>query len=350
MSNMQNENQSSPLVSFVVPCRNEADYIGECVRSILEQDYPANRLEVLVVDGMSTDATVEVVERLAAQDDRVSLHPNPQLVVAPAMNIGIRKSKGDLIAIVGGHATVDRDFIKEAVRVFDAHPDVWCAGGPIRNRQQDIRRWRNRGGHGFPVGVGNARFRLGGDYEGYADTVPFPVFRRWSFDRTGMFDEELVRNQDDEMAARLHQKGGRIFLSSRIRATYFARSSLGKLWRQYFQYGFWRIRTIQKLGKPATLRQVVPLAFVCGLIVLAVTAILWPPVRYVFAAYVLTYVLGLMVGAVQVGRKVGLGAGLLAPVIFAILHFAYGLGSLKGVWVFSLLRRTAGRWESSLSR
>lgn len=339
-----------PLVSVVVPCRNEAAYIEDCVRSILNMEYPADRLEVLVVDGMSTDGTVKVVEELARKDARVTLHPNPLRVVAPAMNIGIRKAKGDLIAIVGGHATLDRDFVKETVRVFSEHPDVWCAGGPIRTTSTTYMGKVIAAAMASPVGVGNARFRLEGEYEGYADTVPFPVFRRWSFEKTGLFDEELVRNQDDEMACRLHLRGGKIFLSSKIRATYFARSSLGKLWRQYFQYGFWRIRTIQKLGRPATFRQIVPLLFVTGLLTLGIGALLVEPLRYAFAAYMLTYLLGLSVGAVQVARKAGPLAGLIAPVIFFILHFAYGLGSLKGLWVFSVLRRTGGARDSALSR
>lgn len=339
-----------PFVSIVVPCRNEADYIGACIGSILELDYPRHRLEVLVVDGMSTDRTPQVVEELGRADPRVRLHQNPQRVVAPAMNIGIRQAKGDLIAIVGGHATLDPSFIKEAVRVFHEYPDAWCVGGPIRTTSNTYIGRVIAAAMTSPIGVGNARFRLEGEYEGYADTVPFPVFRRWSFEKTGLFDEELTRNQDDEMACRLHQRGGKIVLSSRIRATYFARSSLRKLWRQYFQYGFWRIRTIQKLGRPASLRQVIPLAFVSGFMLLALASVLVAPMLYAFLAYLLTYSLGLSIGAVQVGRKHGVGGAILAPIVFFILHFAYGLGSLKGIWSFSILRRTGSAVESALSR
>jgi len=189
-----------------------------------------------------------------------------------------------------------------------------------------------------PVGVGNARFRLG-HYRGYVDTVTFCGYWRWVFDRIGLFDEELVRNQDDDLNQRLIQAGGRIYMDGDIRSFYYSRGSLAKLARQYFQYGFWRIRTVQKHGRPATPRQLAPLVLVLVWIAALAAPLVWAPLVWALAGLAVLYGLGLVAGAADVARKAGLAAALVAPLVFVILHFGYGLGSLKGVVWFVVLRR-----------
>lgn len=338
-----------PLVTVIVPILNEAGFIETCLTSILRNDYPAERMEILVVDGMSTDGTRDAVARMAAEDSRVRLLDNPQRVPSFALNRGIREARGSIIVRIDGHAEVAGDFLLNSVKTLIARPECWVVGGAIETVSETFVGRTIAAAMSTPVGVGNAMFRMPG-YEGYVDTIAFGAHWRWVFDRIGLFDEEIARNQDDEFNARLINAGGKIFMTQSIRSRYFPRSSLRKLWRQYFQYGFWRIRTIQKLGKPATPRQVAPLLFVSGMIVLGVASLVWSPMAYLWAAYLLAYGLGLVVGACQVARKAGVGSGLLSPVVFAILHFAYGLGSLQGIWVFSIRRRSVGAAESSLSR
>lgn len=333
----------SPLVSVIVPIRNEADFISECLRSICANDYPRERVEILVVDGMSDDGTRETVQALAAADGRIRLLDNPERIVPHAMNAGIRAARGEVIVRVDGHATVSTDFIRQNVAALTEHPEAWCVGGPVETVNTTLVGRAIAAAMASPVGVGNAMFRLG-NYEGYVDTLAFGAYRRWVFDRIGLFDEELVRNQDDELNLRIILAGGKIYMTPRIRTQYYPRTSLRKLARQYWQYGFWRIRTIQKHGQPATARQLAPLAFVLGWLVLGVAAVLFPPLAWGVAAYAGFYLLGLLVGTLQVFRRSGTREALLAPLVFALLHFGYGLGGVQGlIWFVMLRRRSHGQ-------
>ncbi|MFM7056192.1 MAG: glycosyltransferase family 2 protein [Planctomycetota bacterium] len=336
-----------PVVSVVVPIRNEADFIEECLQSILRNSYPPEKLEVLVVDGLSNDGTREIVQQLMLKDSRVRLLDNPQRIVPHAMNIALAAARGKVITRVDGHADVADDFIANSVQVLQQRPECWCVGGSIDSISETRVGRIIAACMSTPAGVGNARFRLQ-NYEGYVDTIAFGSYWKWVFERIGNFDEELVRNQDDELNARLIMNGGRIWMSRRIRCRYYPRTSLRKLWRQYFQYGFWRIRTIQKLGRPATLRQLVPMAFVTVLLSLLFASVIVPLARTALCTYVGLYLTGLIVGAIPVGRRTGFPGLLLAPVVFMILHFGYGLGCLWGLVRFVLLR--SGRIEEKMSR
>ncbi len=330
--------ESTPAVSVLLPIRNEADYIARCLRSLLASDYAHDRTELIVVDGMSDDGTRAVVERLAAEESRIRLIDNPERIVPYAMNRGIRAAGGEIIIRVDGHAAVPTDFISQNVRALREHAEAWCVGGPVETINTTLVGRAIAGAMTSPVGVGNARFRLG-NHEGYVDTLAFGAYRRWVFDRIGLFDEELVRNQDDELNLRVILGGGKIYMTPKIHSQYFARTSLRKLARQYYQYGFWRIRTIQKHRQPATLRQIAPLVFVVLWLVWALAGLAYAPLWWLLAAYAAVYAFGLAAGALDVLRRCGLGEALLAPVVFAILHFGYGLGSLKGLVWFVLLRR-----------
>ena len=336
-----------PFVTVVVPIRNEVDFIAECIQSILNNNYPQEKLEVIVVDGLSNDGTREVVQRLIANDRRISMLDNPERIVPYAMNRAIDAARGEIITRVDGHADVAEDFIANSVRVLQERPDCWCAGGSIDSISHTQIGRIIAACMSTPVGVGNAHFRLR-DYEGYVDTIAFGSYWRWVFDRIGKFDEELVRNQDDELNARLIMNGGRIFMSRSIQCRYYPRTSLQKLWRQYYQYGFWRIRTIQKLGRPATLRQMVPMLFVIGWLMLSIAAIFLSLARIALLLYGGVYLGVLGLGAMQVGRRTCPRGFILAPVVFMILHFGYGLGCLSGVVKFVFLKR--GRISHQMSR
>ncbi|MEZ6127628.1 MAG: glycosyltransferase family 2 protein [Planctomycetaceae bacterium] len=326
-----------PLVSVIVPIRNESGYIEGCLRSIQLSDWPTDRMEIVVVDGMSTDDTVEVVERMMRTDARIRLLTNPARVQTSAMNIGIREARGDIILRVDGHAEVLPDYVRNSVSELVRRPECWCVGGVVETINDTEIGHIIAAAQSCPVGVGNSRFRIGGD-AGYADTVPFGAYWKWVFERIGLYDEELVRNEDDELNARLLQNGGKIFLTPRIRSRYFSRSTLRKLWNQYYQYGVWRIRTIQKRGS-ASLRYMVPMVFVTAAVAATAAAILSPALRPLSMAFALAYLTALLIGAVMVGRRTGFAGFLLAPVVFATLHFSYGFGSLFGIFWFGILRR-----------
>jgi glycosyltransferase involved in cell wall biosynthesis len=327
-----------PVVSVIVPIRNEADFIRRCLESILANDYPADKLEIIVVDGMSTDGTCEILAEMAGRDSRLRVLNNPSRIVPHAMNAGIRAASGAVIVRVDGHAEVDKDFLLQSVLALKGTPEAWCAGGPVETIS---RGWVGNSiaeSMKSPMGVGDAHFRLG-DRDGYVDTLAFGAYWRWVFDRIGMFDEELVRNQDDELNFRIIDAGGKIFLSRKIHSVYYSRSSLSRLARQYYQYGFWRIRTIQKHGKPATLRQVIPLGFVLFWLGMVAASLIWKPLVWVLSGFALLYLAWLIAGMVEVWRRSGFKNATLSPIVFAILQFGYGLGSLHGVIWWILLRR-----------
>jgi len=329
--------QDLPFVTIIMPIRNEADYIERSIRSVLDNDYPAGKMEILVIDGMSDDGTREIVTRLSKVDSRIRMLDNPKLITPSAMNIGIKAAQGDLFIRVDGHVEIPADFIAKSIRCLHEHPEAWIAGGYIKTVADSFTGKTIAAAMRSPIGVGNSRFRLG-DYEGWVDTLAFGAHHKWVLDKIGYFDEELVRNQDDEFNLRIILAGGKIWLSKSIQSTYFSRGSLHKLWKQYFQYGFWRIRTLQKHKRPASFRQLVPLLFVLSLLLLGLAGFLWKPLWILLAIEAALYILMISIGALDVGRKSGWQYTPLSPVVFAVLHFAYGLGSLWGIVRFSILR------------
>jgi glycosyltransferase involved in cell wall biosynthesis len=329
--------QDLPFITVIMPIRNEADFIERAIRSVLDNDYPADRMEILVVDGMSDDGTREIAARLSKEDGRIEMLDNPGRITPAAMNIGLKAAQGDFFIRVDGHVEIPADFITKSIRCLQEHPEAWIAGGYIKTVADSFTGRAIASAMRSPMGVGNSRFRLG-DYEGWVDTLAFGIHHMWIIDKIGCFDEELVRNQDDEFNLRIILAGGKIWMSKSIHSTYFSRGFLGKLWKQYFQYGFWRIRTLQKHKRPASFRQLAPLLFILSLLLLGLAGFLWKPLWILLAIEAVLYVLGLLAGALDVGLKSGWRYALPAPAVFAILHFAYGLGCLWGVVRFSVLR------------
>lgn len=320
-----------------MPIRNEAGFIERAIRSALDNDYPPEKMEVLAVDGMSDDGTRDIVRRLSEADPRVTMLDNPRRIVPTAMNIGLKAARGDFFTRIDGHAEIPADFIVRSIQCLREHPDAWIAGGSIQTVAKNYIGRAIAASMQSPIGVGNARFRLG-NYEGWVDTLAFGTHHKWVVDKIGAFDEELVRNQDDEFNLRVNLAGGKIWMSKDIQSTYYSRGSLSKLWRQYFQYGFWRIRTLQKHKRPAGFRQLAPLLFVLSLLVLGLAGFVWKPIWYVLAMESALYLLALAIGALDVARKSGWRYAPLAPIIFVLLHFAYGFGSLWGIVRFSVLK------------
>lgn len=329
--------QDLPSVTIIMPIRNEADCIEQALRSVLDNDYPTGKMEILVIDGMSNDGTREIVDGLSKVDSRITILENPKRITPAAMNIGIKAARGEVFIRVDGHVEIPANFISKSIRCLHEHPEAWVAGGYIKTVADSSIGQAIAAVMRSPIGVGNSRFRLG-DYEGWVDTLAFGAHHKWIVDKIGYFDEELVRNQDDEFNLRIILAGGKIWMSKAIQSTYFSRGSLCKLWKQYFQYGFWRIRTLQKHKRPASFRQLVPLLFVLSLLLSGLAGFLWKPLWILLLFEGILYVLALVIGALDVGRKSGWRYAPLAPAVFIILHFAYGLGSLWGIIRFSILK------------
>lgn len=337
----------NPSVSIVVPCLNEVAYIERCVRSVITQSYPSDRITAVVVDGGSTDGTRERLNALAEEHAALLVVDNPQRYTPVALNLGLSATASDVVIILGAHAELSNDFVAKCVGALQAHPSAGCVGGVIENVHENRTAAIVSRAMQSPFGVGNARFRTGGK-AGYVDTVAFGAYRREVFERVGRFDEELVRNQDDEFNYRLTRAGYKVWFDPEIRSKYFVRASYRKLFRQYFQYGYWKVFVNRKHGTVTTWRQLVPFAFVVWAIVASVLTVVNPDFAPVLTLPALLWVLAALGAGILSATPSGELPGLTWS--FFILHSAYGLGYGRGVIDFLLLRRKPASDQHSLSR
>jgi glycosyltransferase involved in cell wall biosynthesis len=334
-------------VRVVIPCRNEAGYIGALLESLATADRSGMDLQVWVCDGMSDDGTRDIVAQHAVRHPFIRLVDNPARTTPQAMNLGLQDLDYDVGIILGAHAEVDPAFLQENIAVLRAHPDVGCAGGIIENVYEGTAARRIGMAMGHPFGVGNAHFRTG-RAEGYVDTVAFGAYRRAVFERVGLFDEALVRNQDDEFNYRVVKGGFRIFLSRAIRSRYYVRASLRKLFRQYYQYGYWKVYVNRKHRTVTTLRQVVPALFVAFVLLGAVAALLHPWAFLAYQAGLLLYLGVAVASALRAAGGIADVPGVLAA--FLVLHSGYGIGYLYGLFHLLLLGRHPRERDKALTR
>jgi len=322
-----------PLVSVIIPMRNEADWLERCLGSVFAQDYPANRTEVIVVDGMSDDGSYETLCTLAEEEERLSVFQNPARIVPSSLNIAINAAKGDIIARVDSHTTLEPDYLSQGVEILE-RTGADNVGGPMISI--------GGGAVGDAIAAAMAsRFGIGAYFhfateERESDTVYMGMWRRRVFENVGVFDEELVRNQDDEFNYRLRKAGGRIIVSPAMRSAYQNRQSWAKLRRQFYEYGVWKVRVLQKHPGQMSLRHFVPPAFDLSLILGLIGGIFWPPLLLAVSAAAVLY-LGVM-ACVSLASEGTLSKGLRMFVALTIIHHAWAMGFLVGS------ARFASRW------
>jgi glycosyltransferase involved in cell wall biosynthesis len=333
-------NEDYPLTSIIIPCRNEERFIAKCLDSIINNDYPKDRLEVLIVDGMSDDGSRELVQRYMQQYPIIKLLNNPQKIVPTAMNIGINNAKGDIIIRMDAHAEYPKDYISKIIYWLkkteaDNIGGIWI----ILPGTKSLLAKSIAFALSSTFGVGNVMFRIGVEKPTYVDTVPFGAYKKEVFNKIGLFDEELIKNQDDEFNLRLIRSGGKILLVPEIKSYYYARPSLSKLCQQYYRYGYWKVRVIQKHKLPASIRHLVPGGFILSLIATGCLA-LFSKIGIFLLSFILgTYLLASLSFSIKIALKEGLVFFPILPITFACIHFSYGLGYLKGIWDFIIIRK-----------
>ena len=326
----------NPSVTVIMPIRNEAAFIERSLGAVLAQDYPADLLEVLVVDGMSDDGTRDIVTQMLADRPNSSLLDNVRRIVPTAINVGLDQAEGDVIVRVDGHTIIAPDYARRCLEALDAS-GAECVGGPMRAVGETPFGEAVALATSHPFGVGGSRFHYAAEPM-EADTAYMGAWPCEVFERVGRFDEEMVRNQDDEFSYRLRAAGGRIWLDPRIRSTYHVRSSLRSLWRQYFQYGFWKVRVFQKVPGSAQVRHWVPQAFAAAVLGGLIGALLISFLRPLYAAGLAAYVLAAFGISFLLSARHGWRHLLRLPLVFASLHLAYGLGFWAGMARFGLPR------------
>ena len=335
-------------VSVIIPCRNEEDCIEACVRSIFDQDPPSGGFEVIVADGMSTDGTRGILDRLAKEDDRLRVIDNPGRFVSSGLNAAIAVSRGKVIVRMDAHTVYARDYVRQCLAVLE-ETGADNVGGPWAAEGEGLMGRAIAAAFQSPFSVGGARGHDLG-YEGSLDTVYLGCWPREAFARFGLFDEELVRNQDDEFNLRLIRSGGKIWQSPRIRSWYRTRGSLGNLFRQYGQYGYWKVRVIQKHHLPASLRHVVPGGFLLSLLFLLIASWWWTSALWGLIGILSLYGAAILSASIVTARKSGWKFLPILPLVFGTYHVSYGLGFIRGVFDFLIMRRRPPQSFVALSR
>lgn len=341
---------SVDLVSVIVPCRNEAGHIDAFLDSALAQRLgPGWALQLVVADGASDDGTRAQLDARATADPRLMVIDNPERIVSTGLNRAIERASGAFIVRMDVHTVYAEDYVAACVEALQ-RTGATCVGGA----------WRPVGPAGRQRMIARAfesRFGSGGaasrrpDLEGEVDTVYLGAWRRTDLQRLGGFDPALVRNQDDELALRIVRGGGRVWQSARIRSWYTPRGSFSALFRQFWQYGYWKVAVIRKHRLPASPRHLVPFAFVAVLAVLAATGLVWAPARTALMAVLGVYALAALGSAAIMARPwseplqwLGIAAA------SACMHAGYGLGFARGLWDFAVVRRAPGATATRLTR
>ena len=322
--------------------------------------------EIIIADGLSEDGTWELLNRWKRTVEErpsplrgavIRVLANPGRYVAPGLNAAIRAATGQVIIRMDAHTEYAPDYVRQCLAHLQA-TGADNVGGPARTKPATYVERAIAAAYHSWFSVGGARFHNPG-YAGYVDTVPYGCWRAQAFRRFGFFDEELVRNQDDEHNLRILRGGGKIWQTPEIKSWYRPRGSLQALFRQYAQYGYWKVRVIQKHRLPASWRHLVPGLFILSLVLLAWLAAggallscnFAPPLQRAAAAACLrlssagmlglggAYLLTVLLASLATAARVGWKLLPLLPVVFCCYHFGYGLGFLWGVWRFLIVRR-----------
>lgn len=380
-----------PRVSLVLACRNEAANLERCLDSILRQQPPAGGLELIVADGRSEDGTRDILDRWQASvagpwstvnGSVIRVIDNPGRIAATGLNAALRAATGDFIIRLDAHTEYAPDYVRQCVTQMQT-TGADNVGGPARTKPETYTERAIAAAYHSWFSAGGAKFHDIG-FEGFVDTVTYGCWRRETFSRFGYFDEGLVRNQDDEHNLRIIRGGGKIWQSPQIRSWYRPRGSLRELIQQYLQYGYWKVRVIQKHQLPASWRHLVPGALLLTLLVLfllcagcfllslcsaffgpvvgsPVVSSPWPVAPsvfhfcFLFSAFTLlllscVYFVAVLLASISTAAKTAWNLLPVLPVIFGCYHFSYGFGFLCGLWHFVIRHGNARTKFTLLTR
>lgn len=323
------------MISVICPIYNEEKYISQFLDSILQQDYPKDHLEILLVDGMSKDKTRDIIAEYAEKYPCLRLVDNPQQTVPYAMNNGIKNAKGDIIIRLDAHAEYPSNYFSVLVKKLNELEGADNVGGvcitlPCNDTAVAVSIAECLSNK---FGMGNSYFRVGAKEVMSVDTVPFGCFRKSLFDKIGLYDTDMIRNQDDELNGRIIKNGGKIYLLPDVEIKYFARDKISKVRKMFYQYGLYKPLGNKKLGAPATIRQFFPLLFVLFLVIGLTVSLFFSILLPIYLGVIVLHLaIGIYEGlksAMKTGRT---GCTFIMPYIFLNMHICYGYGYLKGMY------------------
>jgi GT2 family glycosyltransferase len=334
-------------VTIVAACRNEIGHLRGFVDSILAQQTDDMILEAIVADGMSTDGTRELLDDYASRFPNLRVISNPQKIVSTGLNAAIRAARGEIILRMDAHTHYAADYTRLCVKTL-LETGADNVGGPARTTARGTIAQAVAAAYHSPFSTGGARFH-DENYEGWVDTVTYGCWKKETLERIGLFDETLVRNQDDELNLRLLRNGGGIWQNPAIVSVYSPRATISGLFGQYFQYGFWKVAVIRKHRRPGSWRHLVPALFVLGHLGLAVVVVICALAAARRGLLIAGTLWLLLIGAYATANAF---ASLLAarrqwktlvflPVVFSAYHLSYGFGFLIG------MLRSSSKWHGT---
>ncbi len=326
-------NNFLPFVSLILPIRNEAKHIRGCLESIAQQDFPHEQMEIIIADGLSTDNTKEVVETFKPSGIPLIWLDNPDKIVPTGLNLAIRQARGEIIIRVDGHCEIAADYTSRCVWYLQ-NQGVQGVGGPMETIGENYISEVIAYAMSSSFGVGNSAFRTVVDRTLLVDSIPFPAYTREIIQAAGLYDEELVRDQDDEYNYRIRELGGKLLLAADVKSKYYSRASLAKLWKQYFHYGYYKVRVLQKHPHQMSLRHFVPPLFALSLALSILLAVMTPWGKVLLVLIAGSYLAVNLIASLVTAAKKGWRYFPLLPLTFAILHLSYGSGFLWGLFKF----------------
>lgn len=348
------------MISVISACRNEAGHIRPLLDCVLSQESPGEDWEFVIADGMSTDGTREILNDYQRQyRGRIRAIDNPGRYVSSGLNAAIRETRGRIVLRMDAHTVYAADYLRTCTEILE-ETGADNVGGPARTQTNGWLHDAIAAAYHSPFSCGGARFHMP-EFEGWVDTVTYGCWRRETLDALGLFDEDMIRNQDDELNLRLVRAGGKIWQSPRIVSWYSPRTTLPALFRQYFQYGFWKVAVIRKHRVPARVQHLVPGVFVSLQLLLPLIALAAAltgaavPFRAAAAAYIamnLLYFTGVVLASVRIGSNRWSLLPVM-PLVFATYHTSYGLGFVWGCITFFLRKHQGtrlGRLATDLTR
>ena len=336
-------------ISIVIPCRNEVNYIEECIDAIYENNLPLGTdLSVYVIDGMSDDGTRDKLVLLAVKYPSLKTIDNLKQQTPFAFNLGIVEDKNvDFVQIVGVRQILSLNYLKNAMLLLESNDEVWCVGGKVNNVFLNDKGEIIAKAMATTFGMGLGNFRTLPN-SGYVDTVGTPMYKYKVFDKIGLFDEALIRNQDDDFNYRVTQEGGKILFSTEVSLKYYVRGTYSGLWRQFYQYGYWKVYVNRKHQAVTTYRQLVPPLFVVYLALVLLMSVFGLK-TFIISSLPFVFYLGLNL---LFSAKVAKSIIEFPKIVFTylILHVSYGLGYLKGILDFIVFNKKPGDNQKRLSR
>ncbi|MCO5260288.1 MAG: glycosyltransferase family 2 protein [Crocinitomicaceae bacterium] len=337
-------------LSVVIPCRNEALYIEECIEAIYVASLPDEVvLSVYVVDGMSDDGTREIIHQLKDSYPSLELIDNVKQLTPYAFNLGIYAKPCDYVQIIGARHIISSNYLLNNLKTLQNDSSIWCVGGKIENEYVNETGKVIALAMGTQLGMGIGNFRTL-DQSGFTDTVTSPMYPYWVFEKIGFFDEELIRNQDDDFNYRVTKAGGKIFFDATISLKYYVRGNFEQLKRQFFQYGYWKVYVNKKHQAVTTIRQLVPPLFVAYLFLFVISFLFG---IYIIGVGSLPFVIYLaLVFYVSTELQKNNKELKLWDIFktFPILHVSYGLGYLNGIWDFLVMKKQPSDKNKVMSR